>query len=230
MKKFLLLCFSFVFVLSAWAQDRVITGKVTSAEDGSALPGVNVVVKGATNGTVTDADGKYSLSIPSSSSSLIFSFIGLKSTEVPVGDRTIVDVQLALDVTQLSEVVVTGVGVATEKRKLPIEVATMGAKDFPQSAVASIDQVLQGKIAGAQIQLTSGQPGAAANIQLRGINSLGSTQPIVLLDGVQISAGNGDSPLQGLDMTNVERIEVVKGAAAGMLYGAQGANWKFRAN
>ncbi|MFN8887702.1 MAG: carboxypeptidase-like regulatory domain-containing protein, partial [Cyclobacteriaceae bacterium] len=224
MKKFLLLCFSFVFVLSAWAQDRVITGKVTSAEDGSALPGVNVVVKGATNGTVTDADGKYSLSIPSSSSSLIFSFIGLKSTEVPVGDRTIVDVQLALDVTQLSEVVVTGVGVATEKRKLPIEVATMGAKDFPQSAVASIDQVLQGKIAGAQIQLTSGQPGAAANIQLRGINSLGSTQPIVLLDGVQISAGNGDSPLQGLDMTNVERIEVVKGAAAGMLYGAQGAN------
>jgi outer membrane receptor protein involved in Fe transport len=224
MKKFLLLCFSFVFVLSAWAQDRVITGKVTSAEDGSALPGVNVVVKGATNGTVTDADGKYSLSIPSSSSSLIFSFIGLKSTEVPVGDRTIVDVQLALDVTQLSEVVVTGVGVATEKRKLPIEVATMGAKDFPQSAVASIDQVLQGKIAGAQIQLTSGQPGAAANIQLRGINSLGSTQPIVLLDGVQISAGNGDSPLQGLDMTNVERIEVVKGAAAGMLYGAQGGD------
>jgi TonB-dependent starch-binding outer membrane protein SusC len=224
MKKFLLLCFSFVFVLSAWAQDRVITGKVSSSEDGSALPGVNVVVKGTTNGTVTDADGKYSLSIPSSGGSLVFSFIGLKTSEVPIGERSIVDVQLGLDVTQLSEIVVTGVGVATEKRKLPIEVATMGTKDFPQSAVGSLDQVLQGKISGAQIQLTSGAPGSAANIQLRGINSLGSTQPIVLLDGVQISAGNGDSPLQGLDMTNVERIEVVKGAAAGMLYGAQGAN------
>lgn len=224
MKKFLLVCFSFCFVLSVWAQERVITGRVTSSDDGSALPGVNVVVKGTTNGTVTDSDGKFSLSIPSSSSELVFSFIGLKTTEVLVGERSTIDVQLGLDVTQLSEIVVTGVGVATEKRKLPIDVASMGAKDIPQSAVASIDQALQGKIAGAQVQLNSGQPGSAANIQLRGINSLGNTNPIILLDGVQISSGNGDSPLQGLDMTNVERIEVVKGAAAGMLYGAQGAN------
>jgi len=224
MKKFLLLCFSFAFVLSAWAQERVITGKVTSSEDGSTLPGVNVVVKGTTIGSVTDADGKYSLGVPTSGASLVFSFIGLKTSEIAIGERSIIDAQLGLDVTQLSELVVTGVGVATEKRKLGIEVATLGAKDIPQSAVASIDQALQGKIAGAQIQLTSGEPGAAANIQLRGINSLGPTQPIILLDGVQISAGNGDSPLQGLDMTNVERIEVVKGAAGGMLYGAQGAN------
>jgi hypothetical protein len=89
MKKFLLLCFSFVFVLSAWAQERVITGRVSSTEDGSALPGVNVVVKGTTTGSVTDADGKYSLSVPSSGGALVFSFIGLKTTEIPIGYHSI---------------------------------------------------------------------------------------------------------------------------------------------
>ena len=118
MKKFLLVCFSFCFVLSVWAQERVITGRVTSADDGSALPGVNVVVKGTTNGTVTDSDGKYSLSIPSSNAALVYSFIGLKTTEVVVGERTVVDVQLGLDVTQLSEVVVTAGGVEQSKRDL----------------------------------------------------------------------------------------------------------------
>ena len=116
MKKFLLLCFSFVFVLSAWAQERVITGRVSSTEDGSALPGVNVIVKGTTSGSVTDADGKYSLSIPNSGGSLVFSFIGLKTAEIVIGDRTVVDVQLALDITQLTEVVVTAQGIEKEQK------------------------------------------------------------------------------------------------------------------
>src|SRR5258707_6950543 len=107
MKKFLLLCFSFGFALSVWAQDRVVTGKVTTSEDGSALPGVNVVFKGTTNGTVTDSEGKYSLSVPGSGGTLVFTFIGLKTEEVEIGERTVVDMQLKQDVTQLSEVVVT---------------------------------------------------------------------------------------------------------------------------
>lgn len=224
MKKFVLMCFSFGFALSVWAQDRVVSGRVASKEDNSPLPGVNVVIKGTTSGTVTDADGKYTLSVPPGGGSLVFSFIGLKSEEIEIGERSIVDVQLGLDVTQLTEVVVTGVGVATDKKKVAIDVATLNDKDIPKSAVASIDQALQGKIAGAQIRINSGEPGAPVNIQLRGINSLGSTQPMIMIDGVQVPEGNASSALTSLDMTNVERFEVVKGAAAGMLYGAQGAN------
>jgi TonB-dependent starch-binding outer membrane protein SusC len=221
MKKFLLLCFSFVFVLSAWAQERVITGRVTSAEDGSSLPGVNVVVKGTTNGTVTDVDGKYSLSIPSAGGSLIFSFIGLKTSEVAVGERSILDVQLGLDVTQLSEIVVTGTGVATEKRKLAISVESISGDKLPNIPNASIDQALIGKIAGAQISSVSGNPGAPVSIQLRGINTLaGGTSPLIMVDGVQM----GSTSLNSLDLSNVERIEVVQGAAAATIYGAQGAN------
>jgi len=221
MKKFLLLCFSFAFVLSAWAQERVITGKVSAAEDGSALPGVNVVVKGTTNGTVTDAEGKYSLSVPTSGGSLVFSFIGLKTSEIAVGERTIVDIQLGLDVTQLSEIVVTGSGVATSKRKLGIAVESINTENIPSVPTASIDQALVGKIAGAQISTTSGNPGDPVNILLRGINTVqGGTRPMILVDGVQAGA----TDLNSLDLSNVERIEVVQGAASASLYGAQGAN------
>lgn len=225
MRKFLLLGFSLVLVYQAWTQNRTITGKVTSAEDGSALPGVNVFLKGTNTGTVTDASGNYRLAgVPASGGVLVFSFIGFQTQEVAVGDRSVVDVIMEADITQLSEVVVTGVGVATEKRRLAIDVTSVTDKNFNPSAVASLDQALQGKIAGAQILLNSGEPGATANIQLRGINSLGNANPIILLDGVQIGTGNSASALAGLDISNIERVEVVKGAAAGMLYGAQGAN------
>src|SRR5438045_3555170 len=125
MKKFLLTSCALVFALSLWAQERTVSGKVSSAEDGSALPGVNVIVKGTTNGTVTDADGNYTLPVPSSGGSLIFSFIGLKTAEIIIGERSTVDIQLSLDVTQLSEVVVTGTGMATEKKKLAISVESI---------------------------------------------------------------------------------------------------------
>lgn len=223
MKKLLLLCFSMAIALSVWAQERTLTGRVTSTEDASPLPGVNVILKGTSNGTATDADGRYTLQIPATGGILTFSFIGLESKDIEIGDRSVIDISLALDVTQLSEVVVTGVGTATEKRKVAIDVASVNSKDLVPSAVASVDQALQGKIAGTQIQLNSGAPGTAANIQLRGANSLGSTNPLILVDGVQIGT-SGTNALNGLDMSNVDRIEVVKGAAGGMLYGAQGAN------
>src|SRR5687768_12219422 len=107
MKKFLLTCFALAFAFCSLAQERTVSGTVTSTEDGSALPGVNVILKGTTNGTATDADGKYSLSVISGGGTLVFSFIGLESKEVEIGERSIVDVSLALDVTQLSEVIVT---------------------------------------------------------------------------------------------------------------------------
>ncbi|HOX82240.1 MAG TPA: carboxypeptidase-like regulatory domain-containing protein, partial [Chryseolinea sp.] len=114
MKKLLLTCFAALCALGSsyvYAQDRTVSGKVTSSDDGSALPGVNVLLKGTTNGTVTDVDGNYKLTYTGSSPSLVFSFIGLTTTEVPIGERTVVDVQLTLDVQQLSEVIVTAQGI-----------------------------------------------------------------------------------------------------------------------
>ncbi|MBS1543779.1 MAG: carboxypeptidase-like regulatory domain-containing protein, partial [Bacteroidetes bacterium] len=117
MKRSLLLCLALALCLgTALAQERVVTGKVKSAEDGTTLPGVNVVLKGTTNGTVTDANGVYSLSVPSGGGILVFSFIGLQTQEVQIGERSVVDVGLSLDVQQLSEVVVTAAGIEREKK------------------------------------------------------------------------------------------------------------------
>jgi TonB-dependent starch-binding outer membrane protein SusC len=221
MRNFLLTSFLLLVLSSAsWAQDRTITGKVTS-DDGNTLPGVNVLQKGTANGTVTDSDGKYTISIPSTGVTLVFSFIGMKTTEVAVGERTVVDVQLGLDITQLAEIVVTGTGVATDKRNVAISVESITAGKLPQTPTASIDQALVGKIPGAQISSVDGTPGAGTNILLRGINSIqGGTQPMILLDGIQVRA----TDLNSLDMSNIERVEVVQGAASATIYGAQGAN------
>ena len=203
-----------------WAQDRKITGKVTFADDNSTLPGVSVVLKGTTIGSVTDSDGSYSLSAPAKGT-LIFSFIGMQTKEVDVGASSVVNVKLATDTKQLAEIVVTGVGVATDKRKLAISVESVSAKDLPQAPSASIDQALIGKIPGAQITSRSGTPGADVNILLRGINTINrGTQPMILIDGIQMGA----TSLQTIDLNSIERVEVVQGAAAATIYGAQGAN------
>jgi len=221
MKKFLLMCFSFGFALSVWAQDRVVTGKVTSAEDGSALPGVNVIVKGTTRGSVTDSNGQYSVTVSASGANLVFSFIGLTTQEIEIGERSVVDIQLGLDIKQLSEVVVTGVGVATDKKRLGISVESISSDKLPTIPTSSIDQALVGKIAGAQIFSTSGAPGSQVSIQLRGINTLsGGTQPLIMVDGIEMAS----TTLNQLDLNNVDKIEVVQGAAAATIYGAQGAN------
>ncbi len=220
MKKILLTVFLAVLFVYGHAQERTVTGTVTSADDSSPLPGVNVILKGTINGATTDADGKYSLSIPASGGSLVFTFIGLRTSEVVIGNRTIVDVTLALDITQLSEVVVTGVGVATDKRKLGIAVESLTSSELPSTPSASIDQALVGKIAGAQISSTNGTPGADINILLRGINSINrGTAPMSLVDGVQIQA-----TLNSSDLSTIDRGEVVQGAASASIYGAQGAN------
>ncbi|MVM31848.1 SusC/RagA family TonB-linked outer membrane protein [Spirosoma sp. HMF4905] len=224
MSRILLVSFLLVssFCSTAWAQGRRIVGKVTSAEDGSPLPGVSVVVKGTTKGANTDAGGVYDITVPSAKGTiLVFSFVGVTTQEVKVGSETEVNVSLVSDSRQLSEVVVTGVGVATSKAKLGIAVESVAAKDLPAAPTASIDQALVGKIAGAQIVSANGTPGAKANILLRGINTINrGTAPIILMDGVQV----GSTDLNSLDLSTIDRVEVIQGAAAGTLYGAQGAN------
>ena len=196
-------------------------GKVTSAEDNSSLPGVSVVIKGTTRGVVTDAQGLYELSVPTKGAVLVFSFVGTTSQEVTVGNQTQLDVAMASDSRLLNEIVVTGTGVETSKAKLGIAVESVSGKNLPQTPTASIDQALVGKIPGAQISSISGNPGDPVNIVLRGINTVqNGTRPLIMVDGVQVAA----TDLNSLDLTNVDRVEVVQGAASSSLYGAQGAN------
>jgi len=220
----------------AWAQERVVTGKVTSTEDGSGLPGVNVVVKGTTNGTVTDADGKYSLSVPTSGGSLVFSFIGLTTQEQKIGERTMMDISLGLDVTQLSEIVVTGQGIAREKKALGYAVAGVGKDAIEARPVNDIARILQGKIAGVTINSTGGSAGAGSQINIRGYSTItGNTQPLWVVDGVPFSGATNDasgfttggtatatSRFLDLDPNAIESVTVLKGLAATVLYGDQG--------
>ena len=223
MSRILLLSFLLVGSIwsTAWAQDRRVIGKVTSAEDGSPLPGVSVVLKGTTKGTTTDGTGIYDISVPAKGSTLVFSFVGVATQEIKIGNESEVNVSLVSDSRLLTEVVVTGSGVATSKAHLGIAVESVSGKNLPQTPSASIDQALIGKIPGAQISSVSGNPGDPVNILLRGINSVqGGTKPLIMVDGVQIGA----TDINSLDLSNVDRVEVVQGAASASIYGAQGAN------
>lgn len=221
-----ILCLGLLLVCSiwtaAWAQERRIVGKITSADDGSPLPGVSVVLKGINRGTSTDAEGTYSIAVPAGKGAvLVFSFVGFRTQEIPVGNQSELNISMASDSRILTEVVVTGTGVETSKAKLGMAVESITAKNLPQAPSASIDQALVGKIAGAQISSISGNPGDPVNIVLRGINTVqNGTRPLIMVDGVQVAA----TDINSLDLTNVDRVEVVQGAASASLYGAQGAN------
>ena len=216
MRKTIFLLSMLGWFTAAWAQTRPVTGRVTDAS-GNPLQGISVNVKGDKNGTITKSDGTYTIDVPANAV-LVISGIGYEVQEINSAGLNSVNAQLTIDAKSLGEVVVTGTGVATDKKKLAIDVASVGKKDFSKSAMLSVDQALIGKVAGAQIQTTSGEPGSKANIVLRGINSLGTSAPIILVDGVQVT------DINGIDIANVEKVEVAKGPAAGMLYGAQGAN------
>ncbi|EJF37427.1 TonB-linked outer membrane protein, SusC/RagA family [Capnocytophaga sp. oral taxon 335 str. F0486] len=216
----------------SWAQEREVTGTVKD-EAGTPLPVVTVVVKGTSYGVATDFNGNYSIKVPNDKAVLVFSQIGMKTLEKAVGKARSINVILREEAQELTEVVVTGVGVATDKRKVAISVDAVSEKSLKRTPVKSIDDALSGKIAGAQIQSTSGQPGQQANIILRGINSLSTTQPMVIVDGVEVNTSNYaltsgssavSSRLADLDLSNIERVEVIQGAAAATIYGAQGAN------
>jgi len=217
MRKSLLLLGVVLLCIQLSAQQRTITGKI-SDDKGNPIPNASIVVKGVSVGTVSQPDGTFTLKI-TKGSSLVISSLGFETKSVPVTDN--ISVSLKTDPNALSEVVVTGVGVATSKKKLGISVETVTADKLPPVPGASLAQALAGKIAGAQISSSDGTPGAKMNILLRGINTVKyGTSPMILVDGIQVSA----TDIGSLDMNSVERVEVVEGAASSTLYGAQGAN------
>lgn len=217
MKQIAFLFFFSCAVIVAFSQNKV-NGKVTDAKDGSPIVAASIKIVGLNSGTTSNADGTFQISLTAGQSILV-SEVGHVTATVFYDGNGFINVALSPKTDNLDILVITGVGSATSKKKTSIDVATLNLKETGKSAVASLEQALQGRIAGANIQFTSGLPGTAAQIYLRGINDLSGSGPLILVDGVEIRGG-----LQGLDMSAVERVEVVKGAAGGTLYGAQGAN------
>jgi len=217
---------------AVFAQTKNITGVVTGLDDGQPIPGVSVSVKGSSLGTITTIDGTYSINVPSDATSIVFSFVGMKTQEIAYTGQSKINVVLASESFSVDEIVVTGVGTAVNKKKIGISVEGVKSEAIQKTPERELSSALIGKIPGAQIQSISGQPGQQQSILLRGINSVGSTQPMILVDGIEIntdnlsngSTNNSSSRLADIDLSNIERIEVVQGAAAATIYGAQGAN------
>lgn len=218
MKKFLFLTLITVFTLGVFAQDIAVKGVVTSADDGQPLPGVTVVVKGTTNGTITNIDGMYELNVPSDAT-LVFSFIGLQSQEIAVNGQTEVNVVLQSATFDVDEVVVVGYGVQ-KKSLVTGAISKVGGEELQKSADMRVTQALQGKTAGVVISSNSGQPGDQVSVRIRGIGTNGDAEPLYIIDGLPMSSAGTDF----LNSNDVESIEVLKDAASSAIYGARGAN------
>ncbi|MCE6990156.1 SusC/RagA family TonB-linked outer membrane protein [Dyadobacter sp. CY323] len=195
--------------------DKTITGRITDAEKREGLPGVNVLVKGTTNGTVTDANGGYSISIPDGPVSLVFSFIGFVSQEIAITSQSVVDIALVADIQSLSEVVVTGYS-SERKKDITGSVAVVDMKALKSIPGGSAVRALQGQASGVNV-ISSGVPGGASTINIRGISSFGNTQPLVMVDGVEAN-------LNEISSTDIESIQVLKDAGAAAIYGVRGSN------
>jgi TonB-linked SusC/RagA family outer membrane protein len=200
---------------------------VTSTDDNSALPGVNVLIKGTTQGTVTDVDGNYSISVPGTDAVLVFSSVGFQSQEVTVGSRSRIDLALEPDLQSLEEVVVVGYGTMT-KRDVTGSISSVSGEEISEVPVASFDQALQGRAAGVQVSQSSGRPGAGTRILVRGTSSVSAgSEPLFVVDGFPITVDNvsaGINPFTIINPNDIESIEVLKDAAATAIYGSRGAN------
>jgi TonB-dependent SusC/RagA subfamily outer membrane receptor len=226
-KKFIILSLLFFMLpLIAMAQNVTITGIVKN-KTGEALPGVSVVIKNTKIGTNTDFDGRYIIKNVPSNSEIVFSMLSYKTQAISVKNKTSIDVVLIDETQLLDEVVVVGYG--TMKRSdLTGSVVSIGSKSIESSVASTIDQVLQGRVAGLQMTQNSGVPGAGTSVQIRGISSLnGTNEPIYVIDGVIISGETGSNTtnvLANINPNDIESLEVLKDASATAIYGAQGAN------
>lgn len=222
-----------VSITMLMAQNRTITGVVTSAEDGETVIGASVVVTGTTIGTTTDIDGNFSLSVPQNAQTLTVSYIGLTTQVVKIGKSSKLSIVLSSDEEVLDEVVVTGYGV-TKRKAFTGAATTISAAQLAGKGEANAIKSLEGSVPGLQLNMSTGQPGAQANIFIRGRNSLNSgTQPLYVIDGVPVSSdemgisrgsGVGISPLASLNSNDIETMTILKDATATSIYGARAAN------
>jgi TonB-linked SusC/RagA family outer membrane protein len=230
-KFYLLLKRSVLFLLlvasiQGFAQERRVTGKVTSSDDGTSLPGVSILAKGSSNGTVTDSDGNYAITI-NDQTTLVFSFVGFASQEIAVAGQTTINVSLASDVTALNEIVVIGYG-QQERKDVTGAVTAITSKDFNRGVLTSPQDLLVGKLAGVQVTTNSGAPGSGATIRIRGGSSLtASNDPLIVIDGFPVDnkiIGGAANPLASLNPNDIESFTVLKDASATAIYGSRASN------
>lgn len=201
-----------------FAQTKQITGTVTSAEDGMGIPGVSVVVKGTTIGTTTDIDGNYTLNIPQDATTIVFTFVGLKTIEMPA-DKNVINVVMSADTQELDEVVVVAYGTTT-KQSFTGSAEVISAKKLEKRTVSNVTKAIDGLATGVLTTSGSGQPGSSVEVIIRGFGSINASQtPLYVVDGVPY-----EGALNALNPADIESMSVLKDASAGALYGSRGAN------
>ncbi|MBR5957694.1 MAG: SusC/RagA family TonB-linked outer membrane protein [Salinivirgaceae bacterium] len=234
MKKFtmLLVCLLSLGVQQLFAQ-KSLSGTVISSEDNQPLPGVNVILKGTTQGTITDFDGNFSLKVPDDAEALVFSFMGMQTKEVPIGSTTTFNVTLDPESIGMEEIVVTAMGITRAEKTLGYAATTVKSDDIVTARSTNVANALSGRVAGVQVNSTSSDPGSVSNIVIRGFSSInGSNQPLYVVDGVPMdntfTSGTGKnistSGISNIASDNIESMTVLKGAAATALYGSRAAN------
>ena len=207
---------SFAFTSSSFSQSIVVNGTVTDA-NGIPLPGTSITIKeNQSIGVLTDFDGNFSITLPNTESTLVFSFMGFVTQEIIVGDKTVVNVVMQEDSTSLDEVVVIGYG-TQKKSDVTGAIGQVKASELTQVVTADPMSALQGRVSGVTVTSSSGSPGATSDIMIRGIGSFGNNQPLYIIDGVQADPSFMDS-------NNIASIEVLKDAASGAIYGTRAAN------
>ncbi len=240
--KLLVSCLSLIAFLctsaKSSAQDINISGNVTSLDDGLSLPGVNVLVKGTNKGTQTDFDGNYTIESVSGNATLVFSYLGFVTQEISVDGRNTINVALKTDEEALEEVVVIGYG-TVKKSDLTGAVSSIKAEELNPGANASVEQALQGRVAGVQISQKSNEPGGGLSVNIRGAGSINAgTEPLYVIDGVIVNNGsiaatggagfvgnqNPRNPLNTLNPADIKSIEILKDASSTAIYGSRGSN------
>ena len=225
-----MVCLLFLWNCLAWAQQETVTGKVKDARDGLPLSGVTVRLKGNPAGVQTDIDGNFRIVVPSKQAVLLFSYVGYATEEVNVGTRNNIQVSLSTEEKKLQEVVVVAYG-SQDKSKVTGSVAKVDGKELKDIPMTSVDQLLQGKVAGLQSVAPTGQPGGLQQIRIRGIGSIyASSEPLYVVDGVPINSGDfsrtstTSNALAGVNPNDIESVTVLKDASAASLYGSRAAN------
>jgi len=236
---FLVALMLFIGMQAALAQTRSLSGTVTNADDGSSIPGVSVVVKGTTVGTTTDMQGKYTLTVPADAKILHFSFVGMKTIEVPIGAENVINVSMETEVTAIEEIVITALGIPREKRTLGYSVQDVKGDQLSQSDQTNFISSLSGRIAGIQVSNSSGSMGGSSRVLIRGANSItGNNSPLFVVDGVIIDNSDFNSAntarggggydygnmAQDINPDDIESVSVLKGPTASALYGSRAAN------
>ncbi|MGD9991789.1 MAG: SusC/RagA family TonB-linked outer membrane protein [Salinivirgaceae bacterium] len=215
MQKIILFILVICFSLIGYTQERQLSGTVTDSE-GVGIPGVTVVLKGTTIGTITDINGKYS--IKADQGTLVFSFIGFITQEVEIGDQSVISVELISDIKGLDEVVVIGYG-TQRKKDLTTAVSIVGQDEIKERPMVSAAEALQGKAAGVQVIQPSGKPGVALSVRVRGATSVeAGNEPLYVVDGLPTT------DIKGIDPNDIESMSVLKDASSSSIYGARAAN------